>query len=106
MEFNRSMLCLTMRRGPTPGTVYELDGEEITIGRGNKNGIVIRDNEVSREHCRLVRFSGNYEVSDLGSSNGTFVNGQRVTTPWLLQPGMLIELGDTITLEYDTTTQD
>ncbi len=94
------MLCLVMRRGPTPGAVYDLESDEITIGRGSKNNIVIRDNEVSREHCRLVRLSSNYEVHDLNSSNGTFVNGQRVVTPWLLQPGVLIELGDTITLEY------
>lgn len=95
------MLRLTMRRGPTPGTVYELGSDEITIGRGNKNSIVIRDNEVSRDHCRLVRLSGHYEVHDLNSSNGTFVNGQRVVSGWLLQPGALIELGDSITLEYE-----
>ncbi len=91
-----------MRRGPTPGAVYELDGDEITIGRGNKSTIVIRDNEVSREHCRLVRRANDYELLDLSSSNGTFVNGQRVLSPWLLQSSMLIELGDTITLEYGT----
>ncbi|MFN8447118.1 MAG: FHA domain-containing protein [Anaerolineae bacterium] len=94
------MLRLVMRRGPTPGAVYDLEGDEITIGRGSKNHIVIRDNEVSRDHCRLVRLAGNYEVHDLNSSNGTFVNGQRVVTPWLLQSGALIELGDSITLEY------
>lgn len=94
------MLRLVMRRGPTPGAVYDLEGDEVTIGRGSKNNIVIRDNEVSRNHCRLVRLAGNYEVHDLNSSNGTFVNGQRVATPWLLQTGVLIELGDTITLEY------
>ena len=94
------MVRLVMRRGPTPGAVFDLEGDEITIGRGSKNNIVIRDNEVSRDHCRLVRLAGNYEVHDLNSSNGTFVNGQRVVTPWLLQTGVLIELGDTITLEY------
>ncbi|MEO8395613.1 MAG: FHA domain-containing protein, partial [Chloroflexota bacterium] len=83
-----------------PGAVYELEGDEITIGRGNKSTIVIRDNEVSREHCRLVRRADDYELLDLSSSNGTFVNGQRVLSPWLLQSSMLIELGDTITLEY------
>lgn len=94
------MLSLIMRRGPTPGMVFALEADEITIGRGIKNGIVIHDNEVSRTHCRLVRLMGDYEVRDLNSINGTFVNGQRVVTPWLLQQGALIELGDTITLEY------
>jgi pSer/pThr/pTyr-binding forkhead associated (FHA) protein len=95
------MLRLIMRRGPTPGAIYELEDSEITIGRGSKNQIVIRDNEVSREHCRLVRLMDDYEVVDLNSSNGTFVNGQRVVGTWLLQPGSIVELGDSITLEYE-----
>ncbi len=80
---------------------YDLESDEVSIGRGSKNSIVIRDNEVSRDHCRLVRFSESYEIQDLDSSNGTFVNGQRVASPWLLQFGALIELGDTITLEFE-----
>jgi pSer/pThr/pTyr-binding forkhead associated (FHA) protein len=95
------MVRLVMRRGPTLGAVYELQDESITIGRGRTNGIIIHDNEVSREHCRLMRVMDDYEVEDLNSSNGTFVNGQRVTRTWLLKPGALVELGDTITLEYE-----
>jgi pSer/pThr/pTyr-binding forkhead associated (FHA) protein len=94
---------LIMRRGPTPGAIYQLDTDEMTIGRGRKNQIVIHDNEVSREHCRLVRLMDDYEVHDLNSSNGTFVNGLRVMSNWLLSPGSLVELGDSITLEYERT---
>ncbi len=94
---------LIMRRGPTPGVVYELTAGEITIGRGRKNHIVINDNEVSREHCRLVRLVDDYELQDMNSVNGTFVNGLRVVSNWMLQPGMLVELGDSITLEYERT---
>lgn len=95
------MLCLIMRRGPTPGAIFELEADEVSIGRGIRNHIVIHDNEVSREHCRLVRLLEGYELHDLQSSNGTFVNGQRVMVAWQLNPGTLIELGDTITLEYN-----
>jgi len=95
------MARLIMRRGPTPGAAYELDEEVITIGRGSKNQIVVQDNEVSREHCRLLRLMADYEVMDLGSSNGTYVNGARVEGTRLLQPGFLIELGDSITFEYE-----
>lgn len=95
------MARLIMRRGPTPGAVYELNDEAISIGRGSKNNIVIQDNEVSREHCRLIRLMADYEVVDLGSSNGTYVNGARVEGTRLLQPGFLIELGDSITFEYE-----
>jgi pSer/pThr/pTyr-binding forkhead associated (FHA) protein len=95
------MLRLTMRRGPTPGASYDLTAPEITIGRGSRNTIVIRDDEVSREHCRLVRAGDDYDLIDLSPNHGTFVNGQRVTGSWPLRPGALIELGDGVTLEYE-----
>lgn len=100
------MLSLIMRRGPTPGAVYNLESDEITIGRGSKNSIVIHDNEVSRDHCRLVRVIDEYEIQDLGAKTGIFVNGQRVVAPRLLQHGALIEFGDNITLEYGTLEAD
>ncbi len=95
-----AMLRLIMRRGPTPGAIYELNNDEVTVGRGSKNDIVIRDNDVGREHCRLVRLMDDYEVHDLNSETGTFVNGQRVISPWMMQPGAILELGDMVTLEY------
>lgn len=72
------MARLIMRRGPTPGAAWELTDEVVTIGRGSKNQVIVQDNEVSREHCRLLRLMADYEVMDLGSSNGTYVNGARV----------------------------
>lgn len=90
-----------MRRGPRPGQVFELTRDSVTIGSGTKNDIVILDNDVSREHCRLVRVTGDYELEDLKSGRGTFVSGQRVSSGWVLQPGNFIELGENITLEYD-----
>ncbi len=100
------MARLTMRRGPDIGTVYELKSSIVTIGRGSKNDIVIVDNEVSRNHCRLVRNDTGYQLEDLDSNSGTFVNGRRVSDPRSLMSGGLIELGDTITLayEYDPST--
>lgn len=95
------MLRLKMRRGPTPGAEYVLKDDVITIGRGSKNHIVIHDNEVSREHCRLIRRADDYDIEDLNSSNGTFLNGVRISGIWPMTPNSLIELGDTITLEYE-----
>ena len=91
---------LIMRRGPYPGRVYRLDAEEITIGRGNRNTIIIRDNEVSREHLRMTRVDNGFEIADNGSSNGTFVDGQPLQDGWTLYDPAVIELGDSITLEY------
>ncbi|HEX2622605.1 MAG TPA: FHA domain-containing protein [Phototrophicaceae bacterium] len=94
------MAQLIMRRGPEPGKSYMLSQEAVQIGRGAKNDIIIIDNEVSREHCRLLRRDYGYEIFDLESSNGTFVNGQRVQENWALPAECIVELGDSITLEY------
>lgn len=94
---------LKMLRGPEPGQIYELDDDVVKIGRGRRNNIIIHDNEVSREHCKLVRVLDVYEVHDNGSTNGTFVNGQRINEGgWLLSARHIIELGDSITLEFLT----
>lgn len=95
------MTRLTVRRGPDPGTVYKLADEIVTIGRSPHNTVVINDDQISRIHVRLVRAGPDYELHDLGSSNGTFVDGQRITTSRLLPPACLIELGDSITLAYE-----
>lgn len=95
------MARLKMLRGPTPGEEFPLESDVIKIGRGRKNDIIIQDNEVSREHCRLVRVLEDYEIHDLKSTNGTFVSGQRLDTRgWLLSSRLIVELGDSITLEY------
>jgi pSer/pThr/pTyr-binding forkhead associated (FHA) protein len=95
------MTRLIMRRGPQPGRIYDLSSDVITIGSGTRNTIVIQDNDISREHCRLVRITGDYEVQDLNSTRGTFVAGQRVKAGWMLRSGTMIELGENVTLEYE-----
>jgi len=95
---------LKMLRGPEPGKVYDLTGENILIGRGRKNDIIIHDNEVSREHCRLVRVLDDYEIHDGVSTNGTFVDGHKVdSSGWMLYNNCIVEIGDSITFQY---TQD
>ena len=70
---------LVVRRGPQPNQVYELNKDVIALGRDITNDIVINDPEVSRHHCRMTRSTAGYTLEDLGSTNGTFVNGQRLT---------------------------
>lgn len=93
-----------MRRGPDVGAVYEINQRIITVGRGAKNNIVIADNDVSRDHCRFIRTPAGYELQDLGSDTGTFVNGQRVEDGRLLDASCVIELGDSITFVYELDT--
>ena len=94
---------LIVRRGPQPNQIYELNKDIITLGRDITNDIVINDPEVSRHHCRLTRGGGGYTMEDLGSTNGTFVNGQRLTGARPLSGGDMIGLGETVTLSYEST---
>jgi len=91
---------LTMRKGPMPGKVYELARAEMTLGRDVKNDLVINDAEVSRQHIKFTQQAHGYQIEDLNSTNGTFVNGQRLTGSVLLRPGDVIGMGDTVEVEY------
>jgi hypothetical protein len=92
---------LVMRSGPTPGKSFPLDKDEIYIGRDVSNDLVINDAEVSRRHARLAVQSGSLTLEDLGSTNGSFVNGQRVTRPQLLRPGDMVLFGENVSLAFE-----
>lgn len=95
-----------MRAGPTPGVTFALEGEQLTIGRDSSNAVAINDPEVSRKHARLSFQGGKYVLEDLGSTNGTFVNGQRLAGPIVLKPGDVVSLGEQIVLMYDAINVD
>ena len=95
-----------MRSGPTPGVTFPLDGDQLTIGRDSSNGVAINDAEVSRKHSRLSFQGGKYVIEDLGSTNGTFVNGQRLAGPVGLKAGDVVSLGEQIVLMYDAINMD
>ena len=95
---------LVMHSGPTPGKSFALEGDVLTIGREASNQIAINDAEISRKHSQLVLQGGKYVLTDLGSTNGTFVNGQRLTGQHVLQPGEVISLGEQISLLFETIT--
>lgn len=97
---------LTIRQGPVPGKVHELAKDVVTLGRDVSNDIVINDAEVSRNHARLTAQSGSYLMEDLASTNGTFINGQRLIGPKLLNPGDVVGLGETVVLEYGIVASD
>jgi pSer/pThr/pTyr-binding forkhead associated (FHA) protein len=99
-QFLWIMSYLIMRRGPEPGKIYPLEGGEVKIGRASKNDIIIHDNEVSRYHLELKSSIEGYELIDLTATRNTFVNGHRVEGIWLLQTECIIQIGDSITLEY------
>ncbi len=92
---------IVIRAGPTPGKVFPVSGESFTIGREPGNGIVINDAEVSRKHARMSQQGNTYSIEDLGSTNGTFVNGVRLTAPHALRPGEVIAFGDQISVVFE-----
>ncbi len=89
---------LSVRQGPRPNLIFELDQDTYTIGREAGNEIVIEDPQVSRRHATLTRQGATYLLEDIGSTNGTYVNGKRVTAPVLLSNGDTIGLADTVVL--------
>lgn len=92
---------LIQRTGPNPGSTFDLTQEVITIGRDVTNELVVADAEVSRQHARVSRTPGGIVLEDLGSTNGTFVNGERLTAPRVLSSGDLVGLGENVTYTFD-----
>lgn len=95
-----------MRSGPTVGAIYPLEAESISIGRDASNSIQINDAEISRRHARLQFQGGKYVIEDVGSTNGTHVNGQRIMSSYVLRPGDVVSFGEGIVLGYETAEQD
>ena len=91
---------LTVKAGPNPGKVYEFNKDEIVLGRDLGNDIVVGDADISRRHAHLVWQGDAYMVEDLGSTNGTYVNGERLTGPKLLAGGETIMFGSSIEMEF------
>jgi signal transduction histidine kinase len=84
-------------RGDDQGSRFELTGDCITLGRDPSNTIRLRDGEVSRRHAEIRRSGDEYWLVDLGSSNGTFVNGRRILQHRLAN-GDQIQLGRSLLL--------
>jgi len=97
---------LVMRAGPNPGKAFTLSKSEIVIGRDVNADVAVNTAEVSRRHARLLLDAGVYIIEDLGSTNGTFINGQRLNSPMPLRSGDVIMLGEAATLVYEASQFD
>jgi DNA-binding NtrC family response regulator len=85
---------LTVSAGPDGGVTKRLLASHVSIGTASTNDLRLTDDTVSRHHCEIVVREGKYVVRDLGSTNGTCVDGVRVYEA-ILEPGMHLALGDT-----------
>lgn len=93
-------LTLINNQSSDPSKVFELIKSEIVIGRDEGVDLVIPTPAVSRRHAKLSMEGNGYAIEDLGSSNGTFVNGERLRARKALNAGDEIKLGQAITLSY------
>lgn len=78
------MGMLVVRRGPNAGSTYVLDDDETTIGRHPESDIFLDDVTVSRRHAAVRRRPEGYELEDVGSLNGTYLDHERVESAPLL----------------------
>lgn len=91
---------LTVTQGPNPKQEFELSQTEILLGRDPSLDIVFNLTAVSRRHARLTLRGGDYFIEDLGSSNGTYLNGEALSTAAVLTSGDQISLGHEVTLQF------
>lgn len=87
---------LRVQLGAHIGQVYTMSGDTLTIGRAPDNDLVLDDVQVSRYHARLLRRGNEVILEDLGSTNGSLVNGRRISGRHALQPTETIAIGSTV----------
>jgi diguanylate cyclase (GGDEF)-like protein len=90
---------LVVMAGSNVGEMYKLDQDQLVIGRGDNVGLRLVDDGISREHARIVKDGSQMVIEDLGSTNGTYCNGERVTRH-ALSEGDKILLGSTTILKF------
>jgi pSer/pThr/pTyr-binding forkhead associated (FHA) protein len=83
---------LIAQRGPSAGSRFLLDADVTVAGRHPNADIFLDDVTVSRRHVEFVRSNGGFEVRDLGSMNGTYLNGSRVDGS-MLANGDIVQIG-------------
>jgi diguanylate cyclase (GGDEF)-like protein len=96
----KSEAVLTVLRGDNPGTLYMLEGPESVIGRSPDVAVAIPDESLSRCHARILRLGSVFALEDLRSTNGTFIDGERVRKTRPLEDGCRIFLGTRTVLHF------
>lgn len=92
---------LVVRRGPNPDIFYILRRAITIVGREPLNDVVIPDPEVSRRHARIFWEESSFNIEDLNSTNGTYVNGRRIDQETRLASGDIIDFGETVRVIFE-----
>ena len=96
------MLSVTITEKDGPSTTTTFDKTEVLIGRVKGNDVVLPKSNISKRHSRIVVKDGKIILIDLKSTNGTFINGQKINGPHVMQEGDKVFIGD-FTLEVRET---
>lgn len=86
---------LVITSGAKEGLEIDLPAEQLSIGRSNESGLVIRDDYTSTHHARLLKWPDGWVIQDLDSTNGTFLDGTRVIVPMHVSLNTQIKIGTT-----------
>lgn len=86
---------LVVIEGPLQGTIVPLGDIQVTIGRADDSTLVIDDDYASSRHARIYPSEGAWVVEDLGSTNGTWIDRTRITSPTVLPVGAPLRVGRT-----------
>lgn len=97
---------LVFEQGGLTGQVHPLERTMICIGRTGENDLVLPEQAVSRRHASIQQVSEGWLLTDLGSTNGTYVDGRRIREPHLLRPGERVAMGDSIFLIQQSAVAD
>lgn len=89
-------LALVITAGPKKGERIPLGSDAVTIGRASDSTLVIRDDYTSTRHAVLELRRGTWQITDLDSTNGTLVGGERITAPTAIVPHTPITVGQTV----------
>ncbi|HSE68031.1 MAG TPA: FHA domain-containing protein, partial [Gemmatimonadales bacterium] len=100
-----ALATFLVRSGSLKGNRLQVKVPVVNTGRAEYNDIVIPDESVSTMHAKLQRREEIWVLSDNGSTNGTFVDGERLTGEAVLSPGALIRFGETAVMFEPTDTQ-
>lgn len=87
---------LVVTHGSLEGTVLPLGSAPVTIGRAADNTLVVDDDYASTHHARIYQSEGRWIVEDTGSTNGTWIDRNRITGPTILEPGSPLRVGRTV----------
>ena len=87
---------LVVTAGALKGTTLDLAQQQITLGRANDATLVLNDDYASSRHARIFPQDGQWIVEDLGSTNGTYLDRQKVTRPMPVPAGVPISIGKTV----------